>query len=215
MHGLIDVLRKRGVTIFLTTHRLEEAERLCDRLAILNTTLRTIGRPDELRDQQFAKTLSVRTLAPLPDPGRVFAGLAAVDGWHVDGPAGYVLSVSEPAVVLGIPAIVPALVAAYAVVGERQQGTLEPALTPLIAAWSIWVGIAISARSNDIRVAQQLGMLASLPTVVVTSLIAFNAIHASLGLALGAAAALLLLDGLGWRITSATFDRERLIVGTR
>ena len=47
VHELIDGLRRRGVTIFLTTHRLEEAERLCDRVAILNTTLRTIGRPDE------------------------------------------------------------------------------------------------------------------------------------------------------------------------
>jgi hypothetical protein len=33
--------------------------------------------------------------------------------------------------------------------------------------------------------------------------------------ALGFGAALLLLDGFGWRITSATFDRERLIIGTR
>ena len=69
VHELIDELRQRGVTIFLTTHRLEEAERLCDRVAILNTTLRTIGRPDELRDQLFAKTLTVRTLVPLPEPG--------------------------------------------------------------------------------------------------------------------------------------------------
>src|SRR5262249_28496294 len=30
---------------------------------------------------------------------------------------------------LGIPALVPTLTAAYAVVGERQQGTLEPVLT--------------------------------------------------------------------------------------
>ena len=45
VHQLIVALRQRGVTIFLTTHRLEEAERLCDRVAILNTTLRTIGRP--------------------------------------------------------------------------------------------------------------------------------------------------------------------------
>ncbi len=75
--------------------------------------------------------------------------------------------------------------------------------------------MAISARSSDVRVAQQLGMLASLPSVAVTSLIAFNVIHATLGLALGLAAALLVLDGLGWRITSATFDRERLITGTR
>ena len=61
VHMLIDDLRRRGVTIFLTTHRLEEAERLCDRVAILNTTLRTIGRPDELRDRLFRKTLTVRT----------------------------------------------------------------------------------------------------------------------------------------------------------
>ena len=110
VHGLIDDLRKRGVTIFLTTHRLEEAERLCDRVAILNTRLRTIGRPDELRDQLFAKTLTVRTLSPLPDPSRVFAGLAAVDGWHQHGAGGYALSVSEPAV--AAPAVTGALVAA-------------------------------------------------------------------------------------------------------
>ena len=112
VHELIDGLRQRGVTIFLTTHRLEEAERLCDRVAILNTTLRTIGRPDELRDQLFAKTLTVRTLAPLPDPDRVFAGLPAVDGWRQDGPASYVLAVSDPAV--AAPAVTRALVAAGA-----------------------------------------------------------------------------------------------------
>ena len=37
----------------------------------------------------------------------------------------------------------------------------------------------------------------------------------TLGLALGAATVLLILDGLGWRITSAAFDRERLITSTR
>ena len=176
---------------------------------------------------------------------------------------------------LAIPALVSATLASYSVVGERQQGTLEPVLTtpirreefllgkalaalvpsvaiayavyalflacvwlfappavastlirgpdllaqllftPLLAGWSIWVGIAISARSSDFRVAQQLGTLVSLPTAVVAALIAFDVIHATLGLALGLAAALLLLDGLGWRIMSATFDRERLITGTR
>jgi ABC-type transport system involved in multi-copper enzyme maturation permease subunit len=176
---------------------------------------------------------------------------------------------------LGIPALVPAAIAAYAVVGERQQGTLEPVLTtpirreefllgkalaalvpsvaiayavyalflacvglfarpavapallrgpdllaqllftPLVAGWSIWVGIAISARASDFRTAQQLGILASLPTAVVAALIAFNVIHATLGLALGLAAALLLGNRLGWRIMSATFDRERLIASTK
>jgi ABC-2 type transport system ATP-binding protein len=112
VHELIDALRHRGVTIFLTTHRLEEAERLCDRVAILNTTLRTIGRPDELRDQLFARTLTVRTLVPLPGPGRVFAGLPAVDDWHQDGPAAYVLTVSDPTA--AAPAVTRALVAAGA-----------------------------------------------------------------------------------------------------
>jgi ABC-type transport system involved in multi-copper enzyme maturation permease subunit len=176
---------------------------------------------------------------------------------------------------LGIPALVPAIVAAYSVVGERQQGTLEPVLTtpvrreefllgkalaalfpslaiaytvyaiflasvglfaqpavasallqgpdivaqllftPLLAGWSIWVGIAISSRSRDVRVAQQLGLLASLPSVAVTSLVALNVIHPTLGFAVAAAAALLVLNGLGWRITSAAFDRERLVTGTR
>src|SRR6202165_3754710 len=108
VHNLISGLRQKGVTIFLTTHRLEEAEKLCDRVAILNTTLRTIGRPGELRDQLFAKTLTVRSLAPLPEPSRVFAGLPAVDGWHQDGRATYVLSISDPAV--AAPAVTRALV---------------------------------------------------------------------------------------------------------
>jgi ABC-2 type transport system ATP-binding protein len=112
VHELIDELRKGGVTIFLTTHRLDEAERLCDRVAILNTTLRTIGRPDELRDQLFARTLTVRTLVPLPEPGSVFAGLPAVDGWHQDSPAAYVLAVSDTAA--AAPAVARALVAAGA-----------------------------------------------------------------------------------------------------
>jgi ABC-2 type transport system permease protein len=87
--------------------------------------------------------------------------------------------------------------------------------TPLLAGWSIWVGLGMSARASDVRVAQQLGVLASLPPVFVAALIALNVIHATLGLALGLAAALLLGDGLGWRIMAATLDRERLVTGTR
>jgi ABC-2 type transport system permease protein len=176
---------------------------------------------------------------------------------------------------LAIPALVPALLAAYSVVGERQQGTLEPILstpvrrdelllgkalavlvpslvvsyavfglflvltelfakpgvapalihgsdviaqvifTPLIAGWSIWIGIAISTRSSEVRVAQQLATLASLPAVAITSLLAFNVIHPSLRLGLAFGIALLVLDRVGWRVTSAMFDRERLVTGTK
>jgi ABC-2 type transport system ATP-binding protein len=132
VHELIGELRRSGVTIFLTTHRLDEAERLCDRVAILNTTLRMIGRPDELRERLFAKTLTVRTLAPLPDPGRVFAGLPATGGWRQDGPSGYVLAVSEPEV--AAPAVTRALVAAGADVLSISQSrhTLEDVYLELI-----------------------------------------------------------------------------------
>jgi ABC-2 type transport system ATP-binding protein len=112
VHELIDELRGRGVTIFLTTHRLEEAERLCDRVAILSTTLLTIGRPDELRNRLFARSLTVRTLAPLPDPARLFTGLPAVDAWHEGNPGEYVLTVSDAT--LAGPAVTRALVAAGA-----------------------------------------------------------------------------------------------------
>jgi hypothetical protein len=64
-------------------------------------------------------------------------------------------------------------------------------LTPLLAGWAIWVGIAVSARSTDVRAAQQLSVLASAPPLVVLALMSLNVITASTVLALGLAAALL------------------------
>ncbi|HVH54487.1 MAG TPA: hypothetical protein VNA32_10210, partial [Actinomycetota bacterium] len=84
-----------------------------------------------------------------------------------------------------------------------------------LATWSVWVGIAISARSTDPRTEGQLALLASLPTVAVTSLLAFTAIPTTLAVALGLGVTLLALIGLGARFASALFDRERLITGTK
>ncbi len=176
---------------------------------------------------------------------------------------------------LAIPALVPAALASYSVVGERLQGTLEPILstpirkeelllgkalaafvpavviayavfafyvavvelfaraaiasalvqapdviaqlvfTPLLAAFSIWIGMAVSSRSADPRTSSQLAIVTSLPTVAVTSLVAFDVIPASLPVALAFGGALLVLDRIGWRLASALFDRERLITSTR
>ena len=133
VHELIVGLRMRGVTIFLTTHRLEEAERLCDRVAILNTTLRTIGRPAELRDRLFPRTIAITTAAPIREPTQVFAGLPAVDGWRSDGGASYLLTVSDPTV--AAPAVTRALVAAGADVLEigQSQHSLEDVYLELIS----------------------------------------------------------------------------------
>jgi ABC-2 type transport system ATP-binding protein len=129
---LIDGLRKKGVTIFLTTHRLEEAERLCDRVAIMNTTLRTIGRPDELRDRLFHKSIEVKTCIPLPDPGGVFDGLPAVDSWTLDEDGTYVITVSDPTV--ASPGVNRALVCAGADVLRlaETQHSLEEVYLKLI-----------------------------------------------------------------------------------
>jgi ABC-2 type transport system ATP-binding protein len=111
VHDLIASLRDQGVTIFLTTHRLAEAERLCDRVAILNTTLRLIGRPDELRTQLFRRSVDVRLRAPLDDPKAVFGLVPEVEGWDRTS-AGYTLTVSDPD--LASPALARALVEADA-----------------------------------------------------------------------------------------------------
>jgi ABC-2 type transport system ATP-binding protein len=111
VHELIGSLRERGVTIFLTTHRLEEAERLCDRVAILSTTLRLVGRPDALRKQLFRRSLDVRLRAPLDVPKAVLGPLPHVQGWE-QTPSGYTLTVSDPD--FAAPALVRALVAAGA-----------------------------------------------------------------------------------------------------
>ena len=41
-------LKKEKKTIFLNTHNLDEAQRICDRVAIMNTSLRAIGTPQDL-----------------------------------------------------------------------------------------------------------------------------------------------------------------------
>jgi ABC-type transport system involved in multi-copper enzyme maturation permease subunit len=87
--------------------------------------------------------------------------------------------------------------------------------TPLVAAVSIWAGVAISARSSDPRVATQLSVLASAPLIAVTTIISLGGVHVGVGLALALGGALLVVDSLGWRIVAPMFDRERLVTGTR
>jgi ABC-2 type transport system ATP-binding protein len=96
VHELIAALKEGGVTTFLTTHRLEEAERLCDRVAILNTTMRLVGRPDELRARLFTAGVEFRLRAALADPAVVLAGVPGVEGWEAQPPSSYRVTVSDP-----------------------------------------------------------------------------------------------------------------------
>lgn len=53
-------LREEKRTIVLNTHNLDEAQRVCDRVAILRTRLLTIGSPRELRSRTLARHTVVR-----------------------------------------------------------------------------------------------------------------------------------------------------------
>lgn len=86
---------------------------------------------------------------------------------------------------------------------------------PLLTGWAIVVGMAVSVRASEVRVAQQLGMLASFPIISVVALLAFGVIQPTFTVALEFAAALLAIDLLALRIVSSLFDRERLVTGAK
>jgi ABC-2 type transport system ATP-binding protein len=55
VRNLIETLRTRERTIFLCTHNLDEAERLCDRVALFKTKLVTVGKPQELKERMYGR----------------------------------------------------------------------------------------------------------------------------------------------------------------
>jgi ABC-2 type transport system ATP-binding protein len=57
-------LKKEKRTIFLNTHNLDEAERVCDRIAILNTKLMATGTPGELENMVGGKKVVVELAQP-------------------------------------------------------------------------------------------------------------------------------------------------------
>ncbi|MGD1061065.1 MAG: ABC transporter ATP-binding protein [Methanomassiliicoccales archaeon] len=62
-------LRKQKRTIFLNTHNLDEAKRVCDKIGILNTSLRAVGTPEEL-EQDAGARVTVIQLEQLTDAVR-------------------------------------------------------------------------------------------------------------------------------------------------
>lgn len=55
VHDFISELRSEGRTIFLCTHNLDEADRLCDRVAVFKTHLRVVDTPGRLRRQVYGR----------------------------------------------------------------------------------------------------------------------------------------------------------------
>ena len=61
----IETLRRAGRTIVLATHNLDEADRLCDRIAFVRGGLVRVDSPAQLRGALGTRGLTVRLAAPL------------------------------------------------------------------------------------------------------------------------------------------------------
>ena len=169
------------------------------------------------------------------------------------------------------PVIIPATMAAYSVIGERDQGTLEPLLTlpmddrqfvagkvlaivlpavaaswgifiiyllvvattveepvrsaaldptwlfamalmaPLMALFSTFTGMAFSARSKDVRVAEHLSGLVLLPSMLPILSVVTQTIPAPVATWVVMAAIVGATDYVLWRMVLRAFDRERAI----
>lgn len=84
IHDLVQQLRAEQRTILLTTHYIEEAERLCDRVAIIDEgRIAALGTPREIQQRaRAASRIELETARPLTgDPP---ASLAAVDSLTLD-----------------------------------------------------------------------------------------------------------------------------------
>lgn len=70
VRDFIRELQGEGRTIFLCTHNLEEADKLCDRIAVFKTTLRVVEKPSALRQQLYGRQ-TVFHLVERADQARV------------------------------------------------------------------------------------------------------------------------------------------------
>ena len=53
-------LKKEGKTIFLNTHNLDEAQRICDRIGIIKTRLLTVNTPEQLEKSVFGNKIVIQ-----------------------------------------------------------------------------------------------------------------------------------------------------------
>ena len=92
-----------------------------------------------------------------------------------------------------------------------EQAVAMALLAPALAGFAIAVGILVSLRSSDFRVAQQLAVLAAIPIIGFVALITFRVFDPSVGLYAATAAVIFVLDAVFWMLGLRLFSRERLL----
>lgn len=137
--GLIEGVRDRGVTVILVTHFMEEAERLCDRVALIDRgRVVALDTPARLATQAKV-TKQVRFVPSAPFDDRILTSLPEVDSvTHRD----------QKVVVTGSGQLVNAVILTLAAAGvtaldvELGSSTLEDAFMALTARQPDHKGVA-------------------------------------------------------------------------
>ncbi|HUT68532.1 MAG TPA: ABC transporter ATP-binding protein, partial [Dehalococcoidales bacterium] len=106
---LIRGLSKEGRTIFLSTHNLNEAELLCDRIAVIHTRLLALDTAEQLRRRFFRRQIVVRLETPEPRVVEAVRKLPFVEDLQEDGNQ-LILELTDPE--SNRPALVKAIVEA-------------------------------------------------------------------------------------------------------
>ena len=114
-------IRGEGRTVFLCTHNLDEADKLCDRIAFFRRSVIRIDTPAQLRAELYGHTTEFRII-PSPRPEHLVR-VQGVEGVHVAHLENGSIVVSSGDPLLVNPRIVRALVeggAELAYVSERK-----------------------------------------------------------------------------------------------
>jgi ABC-2 type transport system ATP-binding protein len=124
VRDFIETLRGEGRTIFICTHNLDEADRLCDRVGVIRQRLIRVDTPANLRHGLYGRSVRVRLREV---PAGLQASLSALPFVRAVTPlnGGLRVAMDEPEV--HNPNLVRALVAAGAAVQyiEEEEHSLE------------------------------------------------------------------------------------------
>jgi ABC-2 type transport system ATP-binding protein len=111
VRDFIEDLKTEGRTIFLCTHNLDEADRLCDRVGVFKQRLLTVDSPSRMRKAVFGRTVEFRLKRVEPAMADRVRALTGVKDVAVED-SRLILALDEPETVN--PIVVKALVEAGA-----------------------------------------------------------------------------------------------------
>lgn len=131
VRDFIEELKVAGRTIFMCTHNLDEADRLCDRVAVFNGKLRVVDTPKALRHSLFGNQVVVQLANSAESYTDIIATLPFIKECAIDGNR-LLLQMDDPAT--NNPELIKALVSADAPIQfvSEQTHSLEDIYLELV-----------------------------------------------------------------------------------